>query len=54
MPKIGGLKLFDMISPTLKNVGFSIGRDRFMAILKKHNRLVVRKKKYYKTTDSNA
>ena len=31
-----------------------MGRDRFMGILKKHNRLVVRKKKYYRTTDSNA
>jgi len=53
MPKIGGLKLFQMIAPLLQAAGFKIGRDKFIEILQQHNYLIIRKKKYYKTTDSN-
>lgn len=52
MPKIGALKLYYLIAPLLQKKGFKIGRDKFASILKEHNYLVIRKKKYYRTTDS--
>ncbi len=53
MPKIGGLKLFYLISPLLKGAALKVGRDRFIDILGRHNLLVIRKKRRYTTTDSS-
>lgn len=54
MPKIGGLKLFYLISPLLREKGIKIGRDKFMDILKRHKQLIINRKKRYFTTDSSA
>jgi transposase InsO family protein len=54
MNKIGGLKLFYLLSPLLKEAGMKIGRDKFMELLKRHKKLIIRKKRAYKTTDSSA
>ena len=47
-PKVGGRKLL----PDIKDLGFKIGRDRLFDLLRKHNMLVKRKKRYPKTTNS--
>ncbi len=46
-------KIHKSISPTLKSYGLKLGRDKLNAILRNNNMLVVRRKKYVKTTDSD-
>lgn len=53
LPKVGTLKLIHILKDDLRAHGISIGRDRFFALLKKHQLLVKRKKRYAVTTDSN-
>lgn len=53
MPKIGSLKLHTMMKEQLLLHGITIGRDSFFSLLREHNLLVKRRKKYVRTTDSN-
>lgn len=53
LPKVGTLKLIHILKDDLAAHGICIGRDSFFALLKKHQLLVKRKKRYAVTTDSN-
>src|SRR5690606_2268299 len=54
MAEIGSKKLFYLINPTLIGNNIKIGRDKFIAFLKKEGLLVPKRKPRYKvTTDSN-
>jgi putative transposase len=49
LPKLGGRKLH----LDLKNLGFKIGRDKLFDLLRRHNLLVKRSKRFSRTTYSN-
>jgi putative transposase len=51
-PRIGGKKLYKFLKPEIERLQVSIGRDRFLSILGKHDLLIKRKKKYVRTTES--
>jgi putative transposase len=51
-PKIGGKKLYKLLTEDLQQLNKAIGRDKFFDLLAKHGLLVKRKKKYVKTTQS--
>ena len=51
-PRMGGRKVRYLIGPDLAAAGVSIGRDRFFALLYRHDLLVRRKRKTAKTTNS--
>jgi transposase InsO family protein len=53
LPKAGGLKLMLMLKDDFAAHNISIGRDSFFVLLKRHNLLVRRRKRYVVTTDSN-
>lgn len=52
MPKLGGKKLYRKILPDLERMGIKIGRDKFFDILRDHKLLILKKKRYTKTTIS--
>ena len=52
MPMIGGKKLYRMLFEDLNKLRSSVGRDKFFDILRKHNLLVHRCKRYAVTTNS--
>ena len=51
MPKIGGRKLFHMLSNQLKEIG--VGRDMLFRILRANHMLITPKKSYHITTNSH-
>ena len=51
--KLGTKKLFHEIRDDLRSYGRGFGRDKFFDLLRKHNLLVKRRKKYAITTNSN-
>jgi putative transposase len=51
-PRIGGRKLLFLIGGDLESAGVEIGRDRFFALLLRHDLLIRRKRRGAKTTDS--
>jgi len=53
MPRIGSAKLYHMLDYDLTQNGVNIGRDKFHNTLKNMCLLVPRKKKFFRTTDSN-
>jgi len=53
IPGIGGLQLHNMLKEELLLHGIAIGRDCFYTLLKKHNLLIKRRKRYAITTNSN-
>lgn len=53
LPRVGGLKLLFMLREDFRAHGISIGRDRFFTLLRRHELLVKRKRKYARTTWSN-
>lgn len=53
LPQSGGLKMLHLIRPDLSKMHIDIGRDRFFRLLRSHDLLVKRKRKYVYTTDSN-
>lgn len=53
MPRIGTRKLYYMVKEGLQRAGISIGRDRLFDFLREEGLLIVKKKKYTRTTDSN-
>lgn len=52
MPRIGTRKLYYMLKGDLQRDGISIGRDRLFDLLREEESLVVKRKKYTRTTDS--
>ena len=50
---IGGLQLHHMLKEELQLHGMYIGRDHFYELLRKHDLLIKKKKRYCITTDSN-
>ena len=53
LPRVGGLKLLHILKNDFTQHHISIGRDSFFALLKKHDLLVRRKRRYAVTTNSN-
>ena len=51
-PRLGGKKLYFMLCDAIHEFDVHFGRDKFLALLGKHNLLVERKRKYCKTTHS--
>ena len=52
MPRLGTRKLYHLLNGSFVRDGISIGRDRFFDFLREEGLLIVKKKKYTKTTDS--
>ena len=52
MPRLGTRKLYRLLSNDLKNLPFSIGRDKLFLILRKYGHLVIKKRAFIKTTYS--
>jgi putative transposase len=52
MPRIGTRKLYYLLKEDFLRDGIVIGRDRLFDILREEGLLIVRKKKYTRTTDS--
>jgi putative transposase len=50
---IGGVQMHNMLKEELRSHNIHIGRDNFYVLLRKHNLLIKRKKRYAVTTDSN-
>lgn len=53
LPRIGGIKLLHILKDDFAAHNIRIGRDRFFQLLKKHDLLVRRKRRYVVTTLSN-
>jgi transposase InsO family protein len=53
LPRIGGLKLLHMVQQDFTAHHITIGRDRFFKLLKQHELLIRRRKRYTVTTWSN-
>lgn len=51
-PRIGARKLLYMLGSSLEEAGVSIGRDRFLRVLDRHDLLVEHKRAWPKTTNS--
>lgn len=51
LPRLGGKKLYHILSADLRQVGH-IGRDKFFAILRDRQLLIARKRSYTRTTHS--
>lgn len=52
MPKLGTRKLYWLLKEGFKSEGIKLGRDKFFELLKKNKMLIVKKRKYIKTTNS--
>ena len=52
MPRLGCRKLMHRVQPELEVAGVAIGRDRFFALLRRHNMLIARPKRGLHTTNS--
>ena len=52
MPRIGTRKLYYLLKESFLRDGIRIGRDRLFDLLREERLLIVKKKKYTKTTDS--
>ena len=52
MPRLGTRKLYYLLKEIFLRDGISIGRDRLFDLLREEELLIVKKKKYTKTTDS--
>ena len=52
MPRIGTRKLYYLLKENFRRDGISIGRDRLFDLMREERLLIVKKKKYTKTTDS--
>jgi transposase InsO family protein len=52
MPRIGTRKLYYLLKESFHREGMSIGRDRLFDLLREEGLLIIKKKKYTKTTDS--
>jgi transposase InsO family protein len=52
MPRLGTRKLYFLLKESFVRDGISIGRDRLFDLLREEDLLIIKKKKYTKTTDS--
>lgn len=52
MPRIGTRKLYYLLKESFLQEGISIGRDRLFNFLREEGMLIIKKRKYTKTTDS--
>jgi len=52
MPRIGTRKLYYLLKENFRKKSVKIGRDKLFDVLREEGLLIVRKKKYTKTTDS--
>ncbi len=52
MPRLGTRKLYYLLKERFVRDGISISRDRLFDLLREEGLLIVKKKKYTKTTDS--
>jgi putative transposase len=52
MPRLGTRKLYYLLKESFCRDGISIGRDRLFDLLREEGLLIIKKKKYTKTTDS--
>jgi len=53
MPRLGTIKLYELLRPKFEELGIKCGRDKLYQILKNACMLVPRKKKFIRTTQSN-
>ena len=53
MPRIGGLKLHFLLKDNFQSEGIKCGRDKLYLLLKRRRLLVPRRKRFFRTTDSN-
>jgi len=53
LPRVGGIKLFNMLKTVLADHHIKIGRDAFFTMLSHHDLLIRPKKRYIRTTESN-
>jgi putative transposase len=51
--RMGGKKLYELHREEIHRMAPAIGRDKFFKILKRYNQLIIRKRKYARTTQSN-
>lgn len=51
-PFLGGRKLLRILEPELRSAGVAVGRDRFFALLRRHNLLIQRRRRGSRTTES--
>jgi transposase InsO family protein len=51
--RLGTLKVFKLIQPSLKKMDIKLGRDKFFDLMREHRMLIQRKKRFHKTTNSN-
>jgi transposase InsO family protein len=51
-PMLGGRKLLERIGPELESAAVSLGRDRFFELLRRHDLLILRRRRGVRTTDS--
>ena len=52
LPQVGARKLYWLLGNDFKRAGLKVGRDKLFSVLRAHSLLVVRRRKYVKTTDS--
>jgi putative transposase len=52
MPRLGTRKLYYLLKENFLRDGIGIGRDRLFDLLREEGLLIIKKKKYAKTTDS--
>ena len=52
MPRLGTRKLYYLLKESFRRNGISIGRDRLFDLLREEELLIIKKKKYTKTTNS--
>jgi putative transposase len=54
MPRVGTRKLYYLLSKKFEDGGIKVGRDKLFSILKSSNLLIVKRKRYVRTTDSSS
>jgi len=52
LPRLGTRKLYGLLGDDFKRQGIKVGRDKLFSLLREESMLVVRKRKYVRTTDS--
>lgn len=52
LPRLGTRKLYGLLGDDFKRQGIKVGRDKLFTLLREESLLVVRKRKYVRTTDS--
>ena len=52
LPRLGGRKLYKLISPALQQTGLKMGRDKLFTLLRKEDMLIKPRRRYVQTTMS--